>query len=87
MLLPRLVPRSFERVTEERVKRLLFVAMTRALKWLYFSTNSGHELPALEPLQTLAGSKITVQTSSDRLDTARLADPLPGPGLGPIDLI
>ena len=47
VLLPRLAPNSFVHLTEERTKRLLFVAMTRASNWLYFSATHGRELSAL----------------------------------------
>ncbi|MGE3845188.1 MAG: UvrD-helicase domain-containing protein [Vicinamibacterales bacterium] len=47
VLMPRLVPQSFARVPPERVERLLFVAITRATNWCYFSATAGASLEAL----------------------------------------
>ncbi len=40
VLMPRLVSSSFLRVTADRLERLVFVALTRAAKWAYFSRSS-----------------------------------------------
>lgn len=48
VIMPRLVPNSFINVSAERIERLLFVAITRATKWCYFSTALDHPLPLIE---------------------------------------
>jgi superfamily I DNA/RNA helicase len=64
VLMPRLVPRSFGRFSSERVERLLFVGVTRATKWLYFSSDNVESLPFLTRLQTLAkAGHLSVQNS------------------------
>ena len=57
VLMPRLVPASFRRVRPERVERLVFVALTRAAKWAYFSTSLSEPLPLLEKLLPLEQSR------------------------------
>lgn len=47
VLMPRLVSNSFNFTSSERIERLLFVAITRAMKWCYFSTDRQYPLPAL----------------------------------------
>jgi hypothetical protein len=54
VLMPRIVPRSFGQFSAERIERLLFVGVTRATKWLYFSSNDVESLPFLGRLQSLA---------------------------------
>jgi len=63
VIMPRLVPGSFSNVRAERIERLLFVAITRATKWCYFSTALDNPLPIIEEiLVPLAQSrKITLQ--------------------------
>jgi superfamily I DNA/RNA helicase len=64
VLLPRLVPESFPRMSPERMQRLLFVAITRATNWVYLSTNEGNELPLLQALDPLvAGRVLTIQSA------------------------
>lgn len=64
VLMPRLVPRSFGQFSTERVERLLFVGVTRATKWLYFSSDDVESLPFLSRLQILAkGGHLAVQRS------------------------
>jgi superfamily I DNA/RNA helicase len=64
VLLPRLVPSSFSGGLEKMVNRLLFVGMTRATKWVYMSTVTGGEFPAISIFKILARMKqpaVTVQ--------------------------
>ena len=57
VLMPRLVQQSFARVPPERVEKLLFVAITRATKWCYFSATRGAPLPTVrDKVLPLAGS-------------------------------
>ena len=61
VLLPRLTPSSFSAFSPERIERLLFVALTRATRWVYLSTDG--RLPQLQRLETLVKEKrLTVKT-------------------------
>lgn len=53
VLLPRLVTRSFPVMVEERIRRLLFVAITRATRWVYLSATRDDALPLLATLKPL----------------------------------
>ena len=50
VLMPRLTDKSFEKEDDERVERLLFVGITRAMKWVYMSSTDPY---SLSPLDTL----------------------------------
>jgi superfamily I DNA/RNA helicase len=64
VLLPRLVSKSFQSVPEERVRRLLFVGITRATQWVYMSTLTNHETVEISCLTQPGGPKrLTVQTT------------------------
>jgi superfamily I DNA/RNA helicase len=69
VLMPGLIQKYFAKVDDQRVKRLLFVGITRATKWVYMSTQTGRELKALEDLKPLeAQGVLTIQTSfADKL--------------------
>jgi len=54
VLLPRLVAGSFNRVDADRLRRLLFVAVTRATNWVYLSSVEGQEIGLLKELGPLA---------------------------------
>lgn len=56
VFMPRLLSQSFERFSEARVEKLLFVGITRATKWVYLSTIDGNSLPALDRLIQLEQS-------------------------------
>lgn len=61
VLLPRLTPKSFPASTPERIERLLFVALTRATRWAYLSTDG--QLPHLQRLEPLIkANQITVKS-------------------------
>jgi superfamily I DNA/RNA helicase len=76
VLLPRLVPESFPRMSHERMQRLLFVAITRATNWVYLSTNEGNELPLLQALQPLVAERVlTIQSASATSATTPLVLP------------
>lgn len=63
VLLPRLLPGFFKRESKDRLKRLLFVGITRATEWVYMSTINGRELSLLKELENLAQQrKITIQS-------------------------
>ena len=62
VLLPRLSASSFPRASATRQRQLLFVALTRARRWVYLSAQRGRELPLLAELGMLASSPgLTVQ--------------------------
>ncbi|MCS6802457.1 MAG: 3'-5' exonuclease [Chloroflexota bacterium] len=66
VFLPRLVVASFPRATVERIRNLLFVAVTRARSWVYLSTTRNDMLPILEFLKTLvAEGAIVVQEGEE----------------------
>ena len=54
--MPRLVPGSFRRVRPERVERLVFVALTRAARWAYFSTSLSEPLPLMGKVAALGAN-------------------------------
>jgi superfamily I DNA/RNA helicase len=62
VLLPRLVPSSFSGGLRRMVNRLMFVGMTRATKWLYMSTVTGREFPAIGIIKILAKMRPPVVT-------------------------
>jgi len=64
VLLPRVVKSSFERRTEDQVLRMMFVAVTRAARWVYLSTVAGQEPPFLARLESLAVSgNLTIRSA------------------------
>ncbi|MHB1042633.1 MAG: AAA family ATPase [Eubacteriales bacterium] len=65
VLIPRLDLRSFVKVNEDRIDRLLFVGITRATKWVYMSAQQGKEIKALSKLKALQDDgSLTIQYSS-----------------------
>lgn len=52
VILPRLIPSAFRNLDAERLSRLIFVGITRAIKWVYLSTVDGADF---EPLSKLTG--------------------------------
>ena len=56
VFLPRLVKRSFSWLSDENVEKLLFMAITRATKWAYFSTAEDNPLEILYKLESLEES-------------------------------
>jgi superfamily I DNA/RNA helicase len=53
VLMPRLVDSSFRRWTQVELNRMLFVGITRAIKWVYMSTNDGGVLRGNRQIQDL----------------------------------
>jgi superfamily I DNA/RNA helicase len=69
VLMPRLVPRSFPELSRDRIERLLFVGVSRATKWAYFSTVGNQEVQALDKILSLESSgQVTVQSSRPEND-------------------
>ena len=52
VLLPRLVSGSFPTMSNKRIERLLFVAISRATKWVYMSTKKGSDFSILDRLSS-----------------------------------
>jgi superfamily I DNA/RNA helicase len=52
VIMPRLVERPFDWMTPDRITNLLFVGISRAVKWIYLGTVEGMELPQVETLQS-----------------------------------
>ena len=68
-LLPRVVKFSFERRTEDQVLRMMFVAVTRAARWVYLSTVAGQEPAFLSRLEPLAASgNLTIRNAGPSTD-------------------
>jgi superfamily I DNA/RNA helicase len=66
VLLPRLVPGSFNRSTIPETN-LLFVGATRATRWVYLSTVQGKDLLNMKEMRGLESEgKLTIQTRQDR---------------------
>lgn len=81
--LPRLVSRSFSQ-SDDRVKKLLFVGVTRATQWVYLSGVSGSLISPLVALLDLEDAgKITVRRSSAGLFGS--LEPDTSPTIQPID--
>jgi superfamily I DNA/RNA helicase len=68
--LPRLVDGSFRGRDEQLVLRMIFVAVTRAVGWVYMSTVRDAEPPFLARVRALAASgDLTLRESSERAET------------------
>jgi superfamily I DNA/RNA helicase len=81
VFMPRLVPASFKSVRAERVERLVFVALTRASKWAYFSTGFGETLPLIEKLLPLEQTRqLTVRRGDQPRATTLPPKNTPPPG-------
>lgn len=75
VLLPRLSPEFFTRESGERLRRLLFVGITRATDWVYMSTVNGRELSLLKELKRLAQDrKVTIQSWNEPQFTHEISD-------------
>jgi superfamily I DNA/RNA helicase len=62
VLMPRLVPGSFPNMSRERIERLLFVGVSRAVKWAYFSTDENKRFAPLDKVTALGDSgQVTIQ--------------------------
>jgi superfamily I DNA/RNA helicase len=86
VFMPRLVPGSFKRVGPERVERLVFVALTRAARWAYFSTGVSEPLPVLEKLLPLERTHhLTVRRGDQTGGPTPTSSTQPAPG--PLDFL
>lgn len=81
VFMPRLVPDSFKRVHPERIERLLFVALTRATKWAYFSTSLAEPLPVFEKFLPLEPTRqISLRRAGDQPTAAAPVRKVEGEG-------
>ena len=66
VIMPRLVPNSFQRISPERLAKLLFVGITRATQWVYMSTVEGPMLPVvLQMIEKANDGIISIQRSDN----------------------
>lgn len=64
VFLPKLDPVLFEKMSQDRIRNLLFVGITRATRWVYMSTQRGRELPQLDQIKPLVKDGcISIQVS------------------------
>ncbi|HOD66010.1 MAG TPA: 3'-5' exonuclease [candidate division Zixibacteria bacterium] len=63
VFMPRLVGYAFKRVSEPRLRRLLFVGITRAKSWVYMSTEDSRMLPCLNAICDESGDFLAVRYS------------------------
>ena len=75
VFMPRLVPGSFKNVRAERIEKMVFVGLTRAAKWAYFSTGLGEPLPLMEKLLPLEKTRQLTVRRGDQPGTT--PPPLP----------
>lgn len=67
VLLPRLLPNSFGQTSPDRIRRLLFVAVTRATHWVYMSSIANRLLPLLTSFMPLVTERmLTLQRGEHR---------------------
>jgi len=76
VLMPRLVTNSFWRIKPERIERLVFVALTRATKWAYFSTNTDGRLALFDKLLPLEKTRQLTVRRGDQASSAGQAPPV-----------
>lgn len=83
VLLPRLVNGSFEKPAEARILRMMFVAVTRAARWVYLSTVAGQEAAYLSRLEPLVAAGDLMRRQREESGGQAQA---PGPAAGTPDL-
>lgn len=75
VFMPGLTNRSFVNLSDSRIRRLLFVGITRATGWVYMSRNQNSQLDALDVLDSLVQQgQITFRTKTDAAESADLTD-------------
>ena len=65
VLVPRVVASSFDRRPEALALRMMFVAITRAARWVYLSTVAGQEPAFLARLGSLAAGELAVRRGTE----------------------
>lgn len=74
VLLPRLEVDTFPRQWEKRIPQLMFVAITRATRWVYLSASESRALPLLQVLSPLAQKKVLTIQKGKQVVTGRPAN-------------
>ena len=85
VFLPRLVSGSFKMFSADRVERLVFVALTRATKWAYFSTVLGNSCDFLEKLLPLEKTRQLTVQRGDQAAAATASTPQVKPAASTAD--
>lgn len=86
VLLPRLVTGSFRGRDESLSLRMMFVAVTRAVRWVYMSAEAGKEPPFLARVRALAPSgELTLRDASERPRTPSAPEERHAPSPGGLD--
>jgi superfamily I DNA/RNA helicase len=68
VMMPRLVQSSFPNQSDERIQKLVFVGITRAMSWVYISSTAPHGFDALEKVAEGADvGAITIQHGGQRV--------------------
>lgn len=71
VILPRLVPSAFGKMGPERIERMLFVGITRAIRWVYLSTVADREaLPPLKRMIARSDGALTIRRHGEASSTA-----------------
>ncbi|MGI6416462.1 MAG: UvrD-helicase domain-containing protein [Thermoguttaceae bacterium] len=73
VILPRLVPSAFGKMGPERIERILFVGITRAIRWVYLSTVADKD--SLRPLERIVANSDGALTIRRHGDTSTKSSP------------
>jgi len=87
VLMPRLVTSSFSGPLDGWAKRLMYVGVTRATRWLYLSAVAGRSLPELTMVRALADMKPPVVTIATETAGVGIGDLRPHDDDDPLDLL
>ncbi len=77
VFLPGLTAGNFARYSESRVRRLLFVALTRASRWLFMSSLTGDPLPLLEDFRPLVRTRKLAFREDESVPSVHTPEPPP----------
>jgi superfamily I DNA/RNA helicase len=66
VLMPRLIENAFGKMTPTRINRVMFVGITRAMRWAYFSTIDGENFEPLGRLIAGANGCLTVRNAGQQ---------------------
>lgn len=87
VLMPRLVSTSFRSVTPDRLERLVFVALTRAAKWAYFSTTVDDSLPLFQKLLPLEQTRQLTVRRGEQAGATKQSSPALEPSDNKLDFL
>jgi hypothetical protein len=77
VLLPKFTERMFPGNLRSLATRLLYVGITRAIRWVYMSTAEGHAISELDRVRRLAELKAPIVTLGHEI-AGGLVKPIPG---------